>query len=118
MDPSLVIAITSISAVSLGLLTKLLFILRKNVKYCCGITFRSVGVSEKNSQTDSPRMNQTELNQIKHEIKKVVPQNRLTAEQLKIHDLEIKLHDAQAKIKDYDVVNVEEVEISDDRVYI
>jgi len=114
MDPSLIVAITSISAISLGLLTKLLFILRKNVKNCCGITFRSVTTSEKNSQTDSPRIKSTELNQVKREIKKVVPHNKLTAEQLKIHDLELKLKEAEDKIKD----EVIDVEIEDDRVYI
>lgn len=40
-DPTTIIAITSISAVSVGILTKLLIVCRKNVKNCWGIQFRS-----------------------------------------------------------------------------
>ncbi len=54
MDPSTVMAITSISAISLGIITKLLMVLRKNVKTCCFISFRSPtnSVKDKNETTD------------------------------------------------------------------
>ena len=40
-DPTTIIAITSISAVSIGIITKLIIVCRKNIKNCWGITFRS-----------------------------------------------------------------------------
>lgn len=40
-DPTTIIAITSISAVSIGIITKLLIVCRKNIRNCWGIQFRS-----------------------------------------------------------------------------
>ena len=51
-DPTMIIAITSISAVSIGILSKLLYHLRNNIKSCYGIVFRSPTTSRQ-----SPRAN-------------------------------------------------------------
>lgn len=42
MDPTQIAIITMLSTISLGVLGKVLHMLRTNVKSCCGIIFRSI----------------------------------------------------------------------------
>jgi hypothetical protein len=49
MDPTLIVGITSLSAIGLGILTKIVLLLRSNVKNCWGIQFRSPVVNSPRS---------------------------------------------------------------------
>lgn len=55
MDAATILAITSISGLGLALLTKVLLVLRKNVRSCCFITFRSPdnSVKDKNEKNEN-----------------------------------------------------------------
>lgn len=68
-DPTLILAITAISSVGIGILGKVLFELRKNIRSCWGITFRSNSGSR-----DSPR----QLNTVKKHFENTLPQIELS----------------------------------------
>ena len=69
MDPATITMITGISVLCVGLFTKLILILRANVKTCCFITFRSPSATPRTrpSPNYSPRRT-IELNQITPEL--------------------------------------------------
>jgi len=71
MDPAFVIAITSISAIGVGILSKILYQLRHNVKSCWGVVFRSTSTSR-----NSPRGN--ELNNVRKHFENTLPSSELS----------------------------------------
>lgn len=71
MDPTLVLAITSISAIGVGILGKVMYTLRHNVKSCWGIVFRSTPTSR-----NSPRLQ--ELNIIRDHLGSTLPSTHIT----------------------------------------
>lgn len=113
MDPSLIVAITSLSALSIGIFGKILYTLRHNVKSCWGIVFRSENSSSNISPRERSINTNIELNQIKQKLQQITPIQNISSseleEKLRVRELEIKLKEADDKLKELE---------NEDRVYI
>ena len=102
MDPATILAITSISAVGIGVLGKVLYTLRHNVKNLCGIVFRTPDSQSRHS----PRT--TQLNVVREHFENTLPTVHITPtiknDDSAILDLErqIKMKELEHKLKDMD----------------
>lgn len=111
MDPTTVIAITSLSTVGIAVLGKILYTLRHNVKNLCGIQFRTPDSTIRNS----PR--NIELNNVRNHLEntlpvtdviKVIPNTFPTDKEL---EQKLKIMELENKIKHFEEDNSERVYI-------
>lgn len=111
MDPGTIIAITSISAVGIGILGKVMYTLRHNVKNCFGIVFRTPDSQSRHSPRASAELNEVKqhfentLNQIK-----ITPSIKSDSDAVKDLENKIKVKELEHKLK--------ELEGNCERIYI
>lgn len=128
-DPATILAITSISAIGIGVLGKILYTLRHNVRSCWGLVFRT---PESQSRA-SPRNRSIELNVVRQHFDDTLPPEKipsimqspnLPVSQI-IENLEkqLKIKELELKIKKFDVITHDDIDIeynasNDERVFI
>lgn len=108
MDPTLAISITAISTLGIGILGKVLYTLRHNIKNCFGVSFRT----PESQSRHSPR----QLNDIRKHFENTIEQVKITPTIKSNIDIvdeletKLKIKELEAKLKQFDE--------PDDRVYI
>lgn len=108
MDPGTIIAITSISTIAVGILGKVMYVCRHNVKNCFGIAFRT----PESQSRHSPRHTQ-ELDNVRQHFEntlKITPSIKNDEDIVKDLENKIKVKELEHKLKG--------LEESDERVYI
>lgn len=74
IDTTAIIAITSLSAVGVAILGKVLFLLRTNIKNCCGIQFRTPPNSVTNKNETQNNNNEIEITETNTNTIHITPQ--------------------------------------------
>lgn len=105
-DPTIILAVTSISAIGVGILGKILYTLRHHVRNFCGVEFRTPSSQSRNS----PRVSTTEINQIRNELSKNITPVILNPD-THIQNLEkqIKIKELENRLRRFDVITENDI---------
>lgn len=110
METATVLAITSISAIGIGVLGKVLYTLRHNVKSCWGIVFRSNTTSR-----NSPRLQ--ELNVVRGHLENTLPGSTHISPMVKSDEQTVLNLENQIKIKELEL-KLRHLDEDNERIYI
>lgn len=122
-DPTTIIAITSISAVGIGVLTKILYTLRHNVKSCWGMVFRTPESQSRASPRNSACAETNELNVVRQHFDntlrpsdpQTLPNKQTSTPNLPINQVienlekQLKIKELEQKIKKFDQITEDDI---------